>query len=404
MLDVVSRQRAALRRVRTLACLALLAWPAPSLARQSGWDQALQRFEQKLAADVERDGIGGITAGVVVGDRLVWAKGLGWSNKAQRIPAGAESIYRVGSITKSFTAVALAQLADRGKLSLDDPIERYLQEVRQFADPPADLAPITFRQMASHTAGLIREPRLPNAAAGPIEQWESKILQSIPTTSYASRPGERYSYSNIGFGVMGLAVSRAAGKPFMDLVRESILQPLGMTSSFFVIPAELKNRVTTGYSNTRDGIDEQFPAREHAGRGYKVPNGGLYSTVGDLGRFIAGMTGASATSILSAARRAEMMRVHTPGDSLDGYGLGFTISTRPDRRRFVGHGGSVAGYTAQLVFEPESRIGVVLLRNYNSGATNLGAAAAELLQALVLAQVPAQPTPRRVVPAAASSW
>jgi CubicO group peptidase (beta-lactamase class C family) len=164
--------------------------------------------------------------------------------------------------------------------------------------------------------------------------------------------------------------------------------------------------VTTGYSNTRNGIDEESPAREHSGRGYKVPNGGLYSTVGDLGRFIAGMTGASTTSILSAARRAEMMRVHTPGDSLDGYGLGFAVSTTPDGKHFVGHGGSVAGYTAHLVFEPESRIGVVLLRNYNSGATSLGSAAQEVLQALVAAHAAAgsSSTPRREAPAAASSW
>jgi CubicO group peptidase (beta-lactamase class C family) len=148
----------------------------------------------------------------------------------------------------------------------------------------------------------------------------------------------------------------------------------------------LQDRLSVGYANRRDGtINVELPAMEHSGRGYKVPNGGVYSTVADLGLFMAGMTGASHTAILSDESRREMLTIQTPEDSARGYGLGLSIRTADDGKRLCGHGGSVAGYTAYMLFEPESKLGVVLLRNYNSGETNLGSAAAELLGELVRA-------------------
>jgi CubicO group peptidase (beta-lactamase class C family) len=110
-----------------------------------------------------------------------------------------------------------------------------------------------------------------------------------------------------------------------------------------------------------------------------VPNGGVYSTVADLGLFVAGMTGAAPRAILSPASRKEMMRVQTPEGSDRLYGLGFSIYDTENGTRLVGHGGSVAGYNVSMIFEPESTIGVLMLRNYNRGATNLGRAARELL-------------------------
>ncbi len=161
-----------------------------------------------------------------------------------------------------------------------------------------------------------------------------------------------------------------------------------MTSSTFIITPDLEERLSTGYQVGRDGsINAEFPALEHAGRGYKVPNGGIYSTVGDLARFISGMTGTSRTAILSDAGRQETRIFQTPvsmrnGDST-GYGLGFSLRVAEDGPRLVSHGGSVAGYNAHLIFDPESTIGVVLLRNYNGGSVNLGRVAGDLLIELI---------------------
>jgi CubicO group peptidase (beta-lactamase class C family) len=172
------------------------------------------------------------------------------------------------------------------------------------------------------------------------------------------------------------------------LVEDGIFKPLGMTSSTFIINDRLKPNLSVGYQNGRNGIDAGLPAREHDGRGYKVPNGGIYSTVGDLAKFIGAMNGALGDRLLNASERAEMLRVQTPASKTEGYGLGFTINQSANGRRVVSHGGSVAGYTAHLVFDPDARVGVVLLRNYGSGRTQLGRASTDLLRDLLAAAVP----------------
>ena len=373
---------------RALLVLAALVFSAPAAPQaapalhpvaQDSFAAAIQRFENQIAVDVSADGVGAITAAVVVGNSVVWARGFGWADADLRAPAGVETIYRTGSISKTFTAVLLMQLVERGLLALDDPVVEHFPEFAQLDGPEEQVRAVTFRQLASHTGGLIREPELPFAASGPLGEWASKVLASTPTTSLQSEPGTEYSYSNIGFGILGLALSRAAGQPFMDLVRELIFEPLGMRNSTFALTPALESYISVGYANHRDGtVDTEYPAREHAGRGYKVPNGGVYSTVGDLARFVAALSGASPVTILSARARREMLTIQTPEDTTRGYGLGLSIRTTDNGVRLVGHGGSVAGYNAHMVFDPETTIGVILLRNYGRGNTNLGRAAQEL--------------------------
>ena len=312
---------------------------------------------------------------------VLWSGAYGRADPAAGTPATRETIYRTGSISKSVTAVLMAILADAGTVTLETPFADLVPEIAEFRDRPEGVDP-TLRQVASHTAGFAREPGLPDAAAGPIEDWAARILESIPTTRYRSPPGSEYAYSNIGFGILGFGLERAAGEPFMEQVAARIFEPLGMTSSTFVIDDALRPRLSVGHANGRDGqVDTERPAREHAGRGYKVPNGGVYSTVDDLAAFAAGVMGRGGRSLLSEAMRAEVLSVQTPEDPESGYGLGFSLTT-VEGRVFAGHGGSVAGYTAHLLFEPATGLTVVLLRNYNRGRTSLGGAARRLLLGL----------------------
>ena len=357
------------------ACQASVAAPA------STWESVLADFATAIAQDVQADGVGGIIAGVAVDGDLVWAKSFGWSDRDARTPLGTASLSRIGSISKSVTAMLLMRLVDRGVVRLDDPVERYLPEIRGLAQPRPGAPKVTIRHLASHTAGIIREPALEGAASGPIAGWEAKVLASIPATAFDSVPGARYQYSNIGFGILGLALSRAAGRPFMELVEEEVFRPLGMTGSTFVVDDELMPRLAKGYQNGRNGIDAEAPAREHAGRGYKVPNGGVYSTVADLARFAGAVSGTPGLGILSEESRREMLRVQTPEDPQSGYGLGLSIE-QEGGKRIASHGGSVAGYTAHLAFDPDQRVAVILLRNYASGETNLGQAATRLVRQL----------------------
>ena len=359
----------------------MLALPASA---QTRWDPSLSAFAERLAGDVARDDVGGIVAGVVVDGDLVWARAFGWADRDRRIPMATSSVSRTGSISKSVTAVLMMRLVERGVIGLDDPVSRYLPAVQGFAEPRPAAAPVTFRHLASHTAGLIREPRWPEAVVGPIELWEERIVESIPRTAFDSVPGARYQYSNIGYGTLGLALSRAAGEPFMRLVEREVFRPLGMTgSAFVVVGEELEPRLAAGYVRRRDGtLDAAQPAAEHEGRGYKVPNGGVYSTVADLGRFLGALSGVAGLRILSEESRREMLAVQTPEDPRDGYGLGFTVRMDNRGRRIASHGGSVAGYNAHMAVDPDAGIGVVLLRNYGGGATNLGRAAQGLVAEL----------------------
>jgi CubicO group peptidase (beta-lactamase class C family) len=372
-------------QVRRAAVIALVAFGVGgrTAAQRPPWDEALARFSTEIAADVSRDDVGGIAAGVVLDGDLVWARAFGWADRSGREPMGTATISRVGSISKTVTAVLLMRLVDGGIVSLDDPVTRYLPEFAGVRDARPEAPPVSLRHLASHTAGLIREPELEDAASGPIAGWEDKILASIPRTRFDSVPGMRYQYSNIGFGILGLALSRAAQRPFIELVEEEVFRPLGMTASTFVVGPDLVPRLAVGYENHGDGtVDVDQPAREHAGRGYKVPNGGVYTTLADLGRFIGALCGEPGLAILSEPSRREMLAVQTPEDPDRGYGLGLTIRRDAEGRTLASHGGSVAGYTAHIAFDPDARVGVVLLRNYQRGATNLQDAAARLVEEL----------------------
>ena len=368
-----------------LIALLLASGGLPPLSAQGeSWEEVLSDFSRQLAQDVQADGIGGISVGVVSGRDLIWAQGFGWADTDRRFPAGVNTIYRVGSISKSFTAVALLHLWEQGVIGLDDPVRDVLPEMDGLIGDEANIPRVTFRHMASHTSGLIREPELEGAAEGPLEFWEEKILESIPTTSFYALPGASYRYSNITFGMLGYALGRASGIPFMELVDASIIRPLGMHSTGFVVSPGMAEQLATGYLARRDGsVDAQLPYREHVGRGYKVPNGGIYSTVGDLGRFIAGLTGAATVSLLGPETRAFLQAPQTPPASETLYSFGFFIWKEDGGTTLVGHGGSVAGYTAFLAFEPESQVGVVLLRNYGRGSTNLGEVGRGLLRKLL---------------------
>lgn len=161
--------------------------------KHTPFQAAVSRFEFQLAQDVAEDGIGSISAGVVVENKVVWSKGFGWADVERQIPAHSKTVFRTGSISKSFTAVLMMKMIEEGYFELDDPVEKYFPEIRDLQKKPEESEPITFRQLASHTAGLEREPKLKGAAAGPISQWEDKILASIPNTFYRSLPGEMYS-------------------------------------------------------------------------------------------------------------------------------------------------------------------------------------------------------------------
>lgn len=350
----------------------LLAAATPLQAQFTPFQEVLARFDSQVATQVAEDGAGAVSVAVFRGGEVLWQKGWGWADIENAVPAEAGTIGRTGSISKTFTAVLMLQLAERGIIDLDEPVENHLPEIRGLSDPPPDAQPITFRMLASHIAGLVREPELEGAAAGSIYRWEAKVLQSISHTGFRTEPGTEYAYSNIGYGILGLALSRAAGQPFTELMEELVFGPLGLESTTFILDSpDLLRRMSVGYTRDRDTgeVSAERATREHFGRGYKVPNGGVYSTVGDMAAFAAAMLGESPVRILSEESRRQLL---APQDPAEGYGLGLQLY-EVDHYPVAGHGGSVAGYNAQLVFDPETKLGVATLRttSYNPPSADL---------------------------------
>ena len=367
--------------VRTVAACAV--WLGVSAqagsAQFTAFETELAAFDAAVAAGVAEDRGGAVAIAVFEGPDVVWSKGWGWADIDRRVPATAETIGRTGSISKSFTAVLMMRLAEQGVLRLDDPVRTFLPEMDGLGNRPADARPVTFRMLASHTAGLDREPEWDVAADGPIEEWESKVLQSIAHTGFRGPPGGAYAYSNIGVGILGLALSRAAGKPFLELMEEAVFTPLGLGDATFIIDTPARAaRLAVGYERDAAGhVSSAAATREHAGRGYKVPNGGVYATVGDLATFAAAVMGTAAPGFLSDSGRSTLLSPQEPADS---YGLGFML-WHLDGQTLAGHAGCVAGYDAFLAFHPATGLGVAVLRT-----TAYEPPARELLLRLIQAQ------------------
>jgi len=351
------------------------------------FENAIAKFDNIVQRQIQADGMGAAAAAVVMNGQVIWKKGWGWRDIEQTIPADGNGVYRIGSITKSFTATAMMQLYEQRILKIDEPVYLYLSEIENLNGTLTQARSITFRQLASHMSGLKKEPHSGIYASGPIEEWENKALAAIPDTQFRADPGDSYRYSSIGFAILGLALSRpVTDKSYIDIVHQKILQPLGMNHSGFILTPQMWPLLAEGIQNNDGTIDTQTPADQHAGRGYKVPSGGLYSTIEDMTRFIAVHTGSATTEIISNTSLAEMHSIQTQPGSKAGQGLGFKLVQEDDCSWFVWHGGGIPGYDAVMWFHPQTRLGVVMLRSYRDGNNSLRPAVKNLIRTLVALQ------------------
>jgi len=343
----------------------------------------ITEFGKHLSSDLKKDNVhGSMSAAIIKNDHVIWEAAFGYASANKDMAADTGTIYRVGSITKTFTATLLMQLVEEGKIKLDDPVENYVPEVKSLKGY-SNKTMITLRQLASHTSGLKREPDMPGASVGPMEQWESILLSCIPYTSFKSRPGTAYQYSNMGYALLGLGLERASGVPYIQMLKERILVPLHMDDTFFSVPENKISRLAEGIANYDESIMDKVnssPSLQgiiYNFGGYNVPNGGIYSTPGDLAKFIISLTGK--TYLLKPESLKEMQVIPPAGRN---YGLGLTISKGKQMDQ-IGHSGGVPGYRAQFLVEQRSGYAVILMRNYNNGKTNLGSDLQKLILKLV---------------------
>ena len=352
--------------------------------------RGISAVDSLVSAEFAKDSIGSITVGVVAGSQLVWTRSVGFADMKARRLANRSTVYRIGSITKPFTALMLMQLVAAGKVQLSDPVERYLPDVKQIAAKPPGAAPFTFLQLATMTAGLAREPEEVGPFwTGPVSSWEKTLLSALPHTRYQSFPGTEFSYSNIGYAILGAALGRVAGQPYVEWERSHVLKPLGMERTRFEVDPTIASDLAVGYQVRGDGTLDDRTAAEEAreGRGYKVPNGAIFTTVDDLARFVAFELGRGPDSVLARPVLDDAFGglVAADWDLESGYGLGF-MAMRRDDYSYLGHSGSVAGYRAAMYYDRGMQLGVVVFRNVVGGKEDPDRLAVDILSSLSAAK------------------
>jgi CubicO group peptidase (beta-lactamase class C family) len=374
-------------RLRVRLIVLVVASSVATLSTQSqlapAFTSVLAEVESYAAREYAADPIGSLMLGIVADGTLAWTQSYGFADTEAKRAATDQTPYRVGSITKQFTGLMLLQLAERGKVRLSDPLVKYVPEFSAVKSPYPDAPAITLVQLATMTSGLAREPSGEfDHSSGSSASWEQIVLRVLPRVTYAHEPGTKYLYCNIGYALLGLALGRAAGQPFTAYVQQQILQPLGMTSSGFEPAEPVRPLLARGYNVGKDGKADWASAdREWNGRGYRVPNGALISTMRDLSKFMAWELGAGPDTILERETQQDnYSRVMTAAGHLGGgYGIGFQVQRRGTLVAY-GHGGTTNGFLSQALFDRESRTGVIVFRSVTGGKLNPNAVAMRALE------------------------
>ena len=332
----------------------------------------------------------GCAVGVAMDGQPVLTKAYGLADLEHDVKNTPDTIFEAGSVSKQFTAAAVLLLARDGKLSLDDPVKKYIPEVPDYQ------APLLIRHMLNHTSGLRDWGSVAGIAGWPRTtrvHTHAHVLEIVNHQRALNfPPGTRWSYSNTGFNLAAIIVSRASGMPFADFTRTRIFEPLRMTHTSWRDDHTrvVKNRAIA-YDDTRDGFHTDMPFEKVYG------NGGLLTTVGDLLKWNEHFV---TPAIGDASFVAEQQQ---PGAFSDGrahdYALGLYNRTYKGVRQ-VDHSGSTAGYRADLARYPDQHLSVAVLCNVSSGnATQAGHAVADVYLG-DRAKAPAPPAPTYTLTAA----
>ena len=368
-----------------------------------------EEFGARLASFVKENRLYGAAAGIVHGDELAWSGGTGFASLVDRQPAGPDVLYRIASITKTFTGTAIMQLRDAGALDLDDTAVKWIPELSDSASS-ATIGAVTIRRLLSHESGLVSEPPGTDflASEPSYEGRASQNLARVAEIFTAVPPNTQLKYCNLGYQLLGEIVQRASGIPYPEYVAGRILTPLGMSSTGFEpLPVALAERRATGYSG-RAFSDELAIAPV-------MPpvwaEGGLWSTVEDLAKWLSFQLAAHADGlsepesadvgpvVLASATRREMQKPRYLSDEewSSAWGISW-YSVRKDDVTWVQHSGGLPGFTSNACFDRSSRVGAIVLLNGVADASALAMSLAAVGRGLAAAAAP-QPRPLAATPA-----
>jgi CubicO group peptidase (beta-lactamase class C family) len=355
------------------------AYPPPRFTdpeRVRKLESALPEIDQifrRYAADKK---ITGMVWGIVIDGRLAHVATVGVRDRSSNAPVTEGTVFRIASMTKSFTTLAILKLRDDGKLSLEDPVSKWIPEFARMELPTRDTAPLQIRQLLSHSAGFPEDnpwgDQQLSVSDAELTKW---LLRGIP---FSTPPSTRYEYSNYAFGLLGRVVTKASGMPYEKYVRSEILAKLHMDASTFEFSQVPPGNRAAGYRLQPDGTYLEEAPLPH---GVFGSMGGLLTSATDLGKYVAfhlsawpPRDDAEAGPVRRASVR-EMSHLWTPsnltvgraGGKLQatetGYGFGLRVSTDCRFGHIVGHGGGLPGYGSYMAWLPDYGVGMFAMAN-----------------------------------------
>jgi CubicO group peptidase (beta-lactamase class C family) len=351
--------------------------------RHAKLSRAYPELERIAARWAETRGVPGLAWGVVIDGELVRTGSAGFADVEGKRPIDPDSVFRIASMTKSFTALAILMLRDEGKIELDAPASRYVSELASLAPATRDSGPITVRHLLTHTAGFPEDnPWGDRQLAVSDEQLSRWLEQGVP---FSTGTGSAYEYSNYGFAILGRVVSRASGMSYREFLDKRILAPLGMRSSFWTAKDVPADRLVTAYRKEEGVLRLEMPLED----GAFGPMGGLFTSSRDLARWVAFMLAAfpprDAPEQPPAQRRSvrEMQqgaggyptvlsRRSAPDAPLEtwalSYGYGLRVVGTCDTGLAVSHSGGLPGFGSNMIWLPEYGIGLFAMTNLTYAA------------------------------------
>ncbi len=308
-------------------------------------------LERYIAHEMKDKALPGLSIAVVDGDRIVWSRGFGWEDSTRKAEATAQTVYRVGSVSKLFTDIGVMQLVERGTLDLDAPVTRYLPEFR-----PANAfgKPITLRQLMSHRSGLVREPPVGNYFET-TEPSLARTVASLNRTRLVYAPESHSKYSNAAIAVVGYVLERMQREPFAQYLKRAVLEPMGLESAAFEPEPVLVRRLAKAAMWNQHGEVFTAPTFELG----MAPAGSMYASMPDLARFMMVLFRGGAPVL----KRETLEQMWTPQfaapGSTSGFGIGFAVG-QLEGQRVVRHNGAIYGFATELAALPDAGVGVAV--------------------------------------------
>ena len=351
-----------------MVALAALFAAAPAAAQAPLPPARVAAVEAAIAAEMSRLGIPGLSAAVVLDRELRWSAGYGRADVENNVPATASTVYRLGSIAKTITATAVLQLAEKNKLDLDAPVQKYAPGF------PAKPWPLTCRHLLAHLGG-VRWYEDGEMESTQHYRSVTDALAMFKDDPLAFEPGTAFLYTSYGYNLLGAAVEGASGASYVEYVRQNVFAPAGMERAqpddvFAIIP----NRAR-GYQKTSTGELRNSPLADTSN---KIPGGGLVATAEDVARFAMALQGGVLLQKDTLARM--MTRQATRDGRVTGSGLGLFLGEREGVRE-AWHTGGQPQVSTVLYMQPDRRVAVAVLTNLEG----IGPALLELARQLATA-------------------